>query len=87
MTEFVMMGILPDIATDLSITIPQAGYLIAAYALGVVDSLAAGYDLLRGEKTEDRIVVPEADLAAYEAMRYGMPALLQRYGRLGNDLR
>ena len=36
MTEFVMMGILPDIATDLSITIPQAGYLIAAYALGVV---------------------------------------------------
>ncbi|MFC5479902.1 MFS transporter [Massilia suwonensis] len=36
MTEFVMMGILPDIATGLSITIPQAGYLITAYALGVV---------------------------------------------------
>jgi DHA1 family arabinose polymer transporter-like MFS transporter len=36
MTEFVMMGILPDIATNLSITIPQAGYLISAYALGVV---------------------------------------------------
>jgi DHA1 family arabinose polymer transporter-like MFS transporter len=36
MTEFVMMGILPDIATDLAITIPQAGYLIAAYAMGVV---------------------------------------------------
>jgi DHA1 family arabinose polymer transporter-like MFS transporter len=36
MTEFVMMGILPDIANGLRITIPQAGYLISAYALGVV---------------------------------------------------
>ena len=36
MTEFVMMGILPDIASGLQITIPQAGYLITAYALGVV---------------------------------------------------
>lgn len=36
MTEFVMMGILPDIAKGLAITIPQAGYLITAYALGVV---------------------------------------------------
>jgi DHA1 family arabinose polymer transporter-like MFS transporter len=36
MTEFVMMGILPDIATGLDISIPQAGYLISAYAVGVV---------------------------------------------------
>ena len=36
MTEFVIMGILPDIAGSLQITIPQAGYLITAYALGVV---------------------------------------------------
>lgn len=35
-TEFVMMGLLPDIATDLDITIPKAGHLISAYALGVV---------------------------------------------------
>lgn len=35
-TEFVVMGLLPDIALDLNITIPQAGHLIAAYALGVV---------------------------------------------------
>jgi DHA1 family arabinose polymer transporter-like MFS transporter len=35
-TEFVMMGLLPDIAKDLSISIPQAGHLISAYALGVV---------------------------------------------------
>lgn len=35
-TEFVMMGLLPDIAKDLAITIPKAGHLISAYALGVV---------------------------------------------------
>ena len=35
-TEFVMMGLLPEIAKDLAVTIPQAGYLISAYALGVV---------------------------------------------------
>ncbi|SMC50714.1 MFS transporter [Cellulophaga tyrosinoxydans] len=36
MTEFVIMGILPDVANSLKITIPQAGHFIAAYALGVV---------------------------------------------------
>lgn len=35
-TEFVMMGLLPDIAADFRVTIPQAGYAISAYALGVV---------------------------------------------------
>ncbi|KUY26617.1 MFS transporter [Elizabethkingia ursingii] len=35
-TEFTIMGMLPDVARDLSISIPQAGYLITAYALGVV---------------------------------------------------
>jgi DHA1 family arabinose polymer transporter-like MFS transporter len=35
-TEFVMMGLLPDIAKDLKISIPTAGHLISAYAIGVV---------------------------------------------------
>lgn len=35
MAEFVMMGILPDIARSLGVTIPEAGHLISAYALGV----------------------------------------------------
>ncbi|WP_116789885.1 MFS transporter [Flavobacterium psychrotrophum] len=35
-TEFVMMGLLPDVARDLNVTIPEAGHLIAAYAIGVV---------------------------------------------------
>ena len=33
--EFVMMGILPDVAKDLGISIPAAGHFISAYALGV----------------------------------------------------
>ena len=33
--EFVMMGILPDVARDLQISIPTAGHFISAYALGV----------------------------------------------------
>lgn len=35
-TEFVAMGLLPDIATSLNITEPIAGHVISAYALGVV---------------------------------------------------
>lgn len=36
MTEFSMMGVLPDLAEDLAIEIPKAAHLIAIYALGVV---------------------------------------------------
>jgi DHA1 family arabinose polymer transporter-like MFS transporter len=35
-TEFVMMGLLPDIASDMKVSIPVAGYLISSYAMGVV---------------------------------------------------
>ncbi|MCS0605235.1 MFS transporter [Streptomyces sp. LP11] len=35
-TEFVTMGLLPNIADDLHISIPTAGHLVSAYALGVV---------------------------------------------------
>lgn len=34
--EFVIMGLLPEVARDIGITIPQAGHVISAYALGVV---------------------------------------------------
>jgi len=34
-TEFVIMGLLPDVARDLSVTIPQAGMLVSGYAMGV----------------------------------------------------
>ena len=35
-TEFATMGVLPDIADSLDVTIPRAGWAISAYALGVV---------------------------------------------------
>lgn len=35
MTEFVMMGILPDVAHNMGVSIPVAGHAISAYALGV----------------------------------------------------
>jgi DHA1 family inner membrane transport protein len=34
--EFAIMGLLPDVATTYGVTVPQAGYVITAYALGVV---------------------------------------------------
>lgn len=34
-TEFVIMGLLPDVARDLGVSIPQAGMLVSGYALAV----------------------------------------------------
>lgn len=44
MSEFLMFGLLPQVASDLAVTIPQAGALISVYALGVV----VGAPLLTG---------------------------------------
>ncbi|SEA11519.1 MFS transporter [Paraburkholderia sartisoli] len=41
-TEFVIMGLLPEVARDLAVTLPSAGLLVSGYALGV----AAGAPLL-----------------------------------------
>ena len=35
-TEFIIMGLLPDVALSLDISIPVAGHLISSYAFGVV---------------------------------------------------
>lgn len=35
-TEFIMMGLLPNIAAELQVSIPVAGLLVTGYALGVV---------------------------------------------------
>lgn len=34
-TEFVIMGLLPDVARDFGVTAPQAGALVSGYAIGV----------------------------------------------------
>ncbi|MCA1269661.1 MFS transporter [Streptomyces rubiginosohelvolus] len=35
-TEFVIMGLLPEVAGDFQVSIPTAGFLVTGYALGVV---------------------------------------------------
>ncbi|WP_216587174.1 MFS transporter [Streptomyces brasiliscabiei] len=35
-TEFVIMGVLPEVAADFDVSIPTAGFLVTGYALGVV---------------------------------------------------
>ncbi|MCZ2497857.1 MFS transporter [Xylophilus sp. Kf1] len=34
--EFAIMGLLPEVARDIGVTIPQAGHVISTYAIGVV---------------------------------------------------
>ena len=47
-TEFVIVGLLPTVAADLSITIPSAGLLVSLYALGVAIG-APGLTALTGK--------------------------------------
>ncbi|WP_326753743.1 MFS transporter [Streptomyces hirsutus] len=35
-TEFVIMGLLPEVANDFGVSVPTAGHLVTGYALGVV---------------------------------------------------
>lgn len=48
LTEFVILGLLPEVATDFGVSIPVAGYLVSVYALSVafggifVTAVAAG---------------------------------------------
>lgn len=35
LTEFVILGLLPEVATDFAVSIPQAGYLVSGYAVSV----------------------------------------------------
>jgi DHA1 family inner membrane transport protein len=52
MTEFVITGLLPEIAADLRVSIPRAGLLISAYALSVVigGPIVTGLVARRGRK-------------------------------------
>lgn len=34
-SEFVIMGLLPEVAHDLYVSIPAAGWIVTAYALGI----------------------------------------------------
>ncbi|SDL66179.1 gluconokinase [Tessaracoccus oleiagri] len=76
----------------LTVTAAEAGTglgaaILGATALGVVPDLEAGYRLLRGDAVETHVEVSDATRAVYEEMHYRVPQLLQRFGRLGSDLR
>jgi DHA1 family arabinose polymer transporter-like MFS transporter len=78
MTEFVMMGILPDIASSLNVSIPEAGYLISAYALGVVVGAPTLVGAL-GRRSPKNILI---GLMVMFAVFNALSAFSQNYGML-----
>lgn len=53
--EFAIMGLLPDVARTFAVTTPQAGYVISAYALGVV--VGAPVIAIAGAKSSRRTLL------------------------------
>jgi DHA1 family inner membrane transport protein len=53
--EFAIMGLLPDVASSFAVTTPQAGYVISAYALGVV--VGAPIIAIAGAKSSRRTLL------------------------------
>ena len=53
--EFAIMGLLPDVASTFAVTTPQAGYVISAYALGVV--VGAPLIAIAGAKSSRRTLL------------------------------
>ncbi len=53
--EFAIMGLLPDVASSFAVSTPQAGYVISAYALGVV--VGAPIIAIAGAKSSRRTLL------------------------------
>ena len=77
-TEFVTMGLLPEMATGVSVSIPQAGHMISAYALGVV--IGAPVIAVFGARLPRRALLV-ALMAAF-AVANAVSALAQDYPQL-----
>lgn len=60
--------------------------ILGVNALGIVDSLDEGYEMMRGDTTDNLIEVSQETLDKYETFRFSIPGLLQTYGRLGMTL-
>lgn len=73
-TEFVMMGILQDIALDLNVSIPIAGYLISAYALGVVIGAPLLVIIARNYPPKKTLLILAAMLAFFNALSIVAPS-------------
>lgn len=67
-TEFVIMGLLPDIASDMRVSIPVAGYLISAYALGVVVGAPLLVVLGRNQAPKKMLLILALMLAVFNAL-------------------
>ncbi|KPC54415.1 MFS transporter [Amantichitinum ursilacus] len=74
--EFAAMGILPEVASDLHVTIPEAGHMISAYALGVVVGAPLITILLARMPRRALLIV----LMLLYAVGNGATALLHHYG-------
>jgi len=77
-TEFVTMGVLPDIAAGTGVSIPSAGHLISAYALGVV--LGAPVIAALGARLPRRALL--VGLMTAFLLGNGLSALAPGYGAL-----
>lgn len=77
-TEFVTMGLLPQIASGVDVSIPEAGHLISAYALGVVVGAPALAAL--GARLPRRALLVGL-IAAYGVLNL-LTALVSHYGLL-----
>jgi len=77
-TEFVTMGLLPQIADGVGVSIPQAGHVISAYALGVV--VGAPVIAIFGAKLPRRALLVGL-MAAYAAFNV-LSAMASSYGVL-----
>ena len=78
-TEFVTMGLLPEIADGVGVSIPRAGHVISLYALGVV--VGAPVIAVFGARLPRRGLLL-ALMAAF-AVANATSALAQGYGQLG----
>ncbi len=76
--EFVSMGLLPEIAAGVGVSIPKAGHLISAYALGVV--VGAPLIAVFGARLPRRALL--IMLMAAFTLGNGVSALAQGYGQL-----
>jgi len=77
-TEFVTMGLLPDVARGVSVSIPTAGHVISAYALGVV--IGAPLLALGGARLPRRSLL--LGLMAAYAVFNALSAVATSYGQL-----
>lgn len=76
-TEFVIMGLLPEMAGDLSVSIPRAGQLVTGYALGValggpVLALLAGRLPRKATLVALMVVFTVGNLGCALAANYGL---------------